>query len=447
MQLEGWGRYPRTEGTLSAPRDTAALAALVTEGPATGSAKGPGPLIARGMGRAYGDAAIGRHAVSTRHFNRMIAFDDQTGQLTAESGVTLGEIIDAFLPRGWFLSVTPGTQFVSLGGAIAADVHGKNHHSEGSFGTFVDWIEVMGPDGRVTRTLPGEDLFEWTLGGMGLTGVIVRCAIRLKRVESGWIRQQTIAAPNLDAALAAFERTYAATYSMAWIDCAASGATMGRSIVMNGEHASRAELPAAHRGTPFVTPRHKGPRVPVDLPGFVLNPWSIRAFNALYYQKGAHTPPSSLVGWEPFFYPLDAIRDWNRIYGRKGFMQFQCVVPLESHAEGLRAILEAISRTGAGSFLAVLKRFGAQNSRLSFPMEGYTLALDFPMTQRSLALMPELDRITADHGGRFYLAKDSRMSADTLRRTDPRWQDFSAWRSTQGMTGRFTSAQSERLGL
>ena len=251
MQLEGWGRYPRIEGSLSAPRDAEALAALVARG----------PLIARGMGRAYGDAAIGRHAVSTRHFNRMIAFDDQTGQLTAESGVTLGEIIDAFLPRGWFLSVTPGTQFVSLGGAIAADVHGKNHHSEGSFGTFVDWIEVMGPDGRVTRTLPGEDLFEWTLGGMGLTGVIVRCAIRLKRVESGWIRQQTIAAPNLDAALAAFERTYAATYSMAWIDCAASGATMGRSIVMNGEHASRTELPAAHRGTPFVTPRHKGPRV------------------------------------------------------------------------------------------------------------------------------------------------------------------------------------------
>ncbi len=435
MQLSGWGRYPRIEGRLSAPRDAAALARLVAEG----------PLIARGMGRAYGDAALAAHAVSTRHFNRMIAFDDATGQLIAESGVTLGEMITAFLPRGWFLSVTPGTQFVSLGGAIAADVHGKNHHSEGSFGAFLDWIDLMGADGSVTRTHKGDDLFQWTLGGMGLTGIILRAAIRLKRVETGWIRQQTIAAPDLDAALAAFEETYSATYSMAWIDCAASGARMGRSIVMNGEHATRADLPARLRMNAFATPRHGGPRVPADLPGFVLNPWSIRAFNELYYRKGALARPSSLVGWASFFYPLDAIRDWNRIYGRKGFMQFQCVVPLESHAEGLRAILGAISRSGAGSFLAVLKRFGPQESRLSFPMPGYTLALDFPMNARSLALMPELDRITIDHGGRFYLAKDSRMSADTLRQTDPRWQEFAQMRRQQGLTGHFASVQSERL--
>ena len=437
MQLSGWGRYPRIEGRLSAPRDAAALARLVAEG----------PLIARGMGRAYGDAALAAHAVSTRHFNRMIAFDDATGQLIAESGVTLGEMITAFLPRGWFLSVTPGTQFVSLGGAIAADVHGKNHHSEGSFGAFLDWIDLMGADGSVTRTHKGDDLFQWTLGGMGLTGIILRAAIRLKRVETGWIRQQTIAAPDLDAALAAFEETYSATYSMAWIDCAASGPGMGRSIVMSGEHAIRSELPAALRAKPFDTPAHGSPRVPFDLPGFALNPWSIRAFNEVYYRNGARKPPSSLVGWGPFFYPLDAIRDWNRIYGRKGFMQFQCVVPLESHAEGLRAILGAISRTGAGSFLAVLKRFGPQDSRLSFPMEGYTLALDFPLNDRSLTLMPELDRITADHGGRFYLAKDSRMSADTLRQTDPRWQAFAAMRRESGLAAAFVSAQSTRLGL
>ncbi len=437
MQLSGWGRYPRTEGRLSAPRDAAALATLLAEG----------PVIARGMGRAYGDSASGAHAVSTRHFNRMIAFDEGTGQLIADSGVTLGEVIAAFLPLGWFPSVTPGTQFVSLGGAIAADVHGKNHHVEGSFGAFVDWIEVMGADGTITRCAPGDELFHWTLGGMGLTGVILRAAIRLRRVQSGWIRQRTLAAPNLDAALKAFEDTAQATYSMAWIDCAASGPTMGRSIVMSGEHAIRSELPAALRAKPFETPAHGSPRVPFDLPGFALNPWSIRAFNSVYYWSGARKPPSSLVGWGPFFYPLDAIRDWNRIYGRKGFMQFQCVVPLESHAEGLRAILGAISRTGAGSFLAVLKRFGPQDSRLSFPMEGYTLALDFPLNDRSLTLMPELDRITADHGGRFYLAKDSRMSADTLRQTDPRWQAFASMRRESGLAGAFVSAQSTRLGL
>lgn len=437
MRLSGWGRYPLAEGRLSTPRDLPALAALVQDG----------PLIARGMGRAYGDAAIGPHAVSMLAFNRMISFDEATGQLVAEAGVTLGEIIAAFLPQGWFLSVTPGTQFVSLGGAIAADVHGKNHHVDGSFGSFVDWLEVMGADGQITRTTPGEDLFALTLGGMGLTGIIHRAAIRLRSVETGWIRQTTQAAPSLDAALAIFESTAQATYSMAWIDCAATGARMGRSLVMTGEHATRRELPAARRARPFDTPRHAGPRVPFDLPGFLLNPWSIRAFNELYYWKGSRAQPMSLVGWEPFFYPLDAIRDWNRIYGRRGFLQFQCVVPLESHAEGLRAILTAISRTGAGSFLAVLKRFGPQDSRLSFPMEGYTLALDFPVNDRSLALMPDLDRITADHGGRFYLAKDARISAETHRRTDPRFAALADWRAARGLTTRFSSAQSRRLGL
>ncbi|MCB1388090.1 MAG: FAD-binding oxidoreductase [Rhodobacteraceae bacterium] len=439
MQLAGWGRYPRIEGRLSAPRTPSEAASLL----------GQGPLTPRGMGRAYGDPAIGAHAVSTRHLDRMIAFDEASGQLVAEAGVTLGEIIAAFLPRGWFLSVTPGTQFVSLGGAIAADVHGKNHHSEGSFGTFIDWVDLMGPEGTVTRCSPtaNEDLFRWTLGGMGLTGLILRAAIRLKRVESGWIRQTSIAAPSLDAALEAFEATYSATYSMAWIDCAATGARMGRSVIMNGEHASLADLPPARRANPFAARGHLSPRVPVDFPGFVLNPWTIRAFNELYYRMGALKAGTALTGWEPFFYPLDAIRDWNRIYGRRGFMQFQCVVPLESHAEGLRAILAAISRSGAGSFLAVLKRFGPQESRLSFPMQGYTLALDFPMNRRSLDLMPDLDRITADHGGRFYLAKDSRMSAETLRLTDPRWEGFAEMRRQHGLDRAFASVQSERLGL
>jgi hypothetical protein len=277
--------------------------------------------------------------------------------------------------------------------------------------------------------------------------VILRAQIRLRAVESGWIRQKTIPAQNLDAALEAFATTMDATYSMAWIDCAATGDKMGRSIVMEGEHAGRSELPSDRRMRPFDTPRQRGTRVPVDFPGFALNPLSVRLFNEAYYQKGLRQPSSTLVGWDPFFYPLDAVSDWNRIYGRRGFMQFQCVVPLDSHAEGLRAILGAIARTGAGSFLAVLKRFGAQDSRLSFPMEGYTLALDFPMNSRSLALMPELDRITADHGGRFYLAKDSRIGADTLRRTDPRWSAFADWRRETGRAGRFVSAQSERLSL
>ncbi len=437
--LTGWGRYPRHATRLSAPRDTDALAQALRMGPA----------IARGLGRAYGDSAVGAHTISMRHFDRMIAFDPASGQLVAEAGVSLAEIIEAFLPRGWFPHVTPGTRFVTLGGAIAADVHGKNHHGEGSFGAFTDWIDLMGADGIVTRCSrdANADLFRHTLGGMGLTGVILRAAIRLRPVESGWIRQRTIPAPGLEAALDAFEAGMDATYSVAWIDCLASGAALGRSLVMLGEHAARADLPTERRARPYQTPPRRRRSLPIDLPGFVLNPASVRAFNAAYYALGRVKSDAQLVDWESYFYPLDAIGGWNRLYGRRGFMQFQCALPLDAGRAGLQRLLRAIAGSGAGSFLAVLKRFGPQDSSISFPMPGYTLALDFPLTARSLALMPHLDRITADHGGRFYLAKDSRMSAETLIRTDPRMADFAAWRQARGLSAQFASAQSERLGL
>lgn len=438
MELTGWGRYPRVQGTLSAPRDEAALAALVTGAP---------PLIARGLGRSYGDSAVATTTVAMRHFNRMIAFDPDSGQLVAESGVSLAEVVDAFLPRGWFPSVTPGTKFVTIGGAIAADVHGKNHHSEGSFSAFTDWVDLMGPDGTVSRCSRTEnpELFHNTFGGMGLTGILLRAAIRLRRVETGWIRQTMIPTRNLDEALEVFDDTFSATYCVAWIDCLGTGDHLGRSLVMTGEHARVSEIrrPAA----PFDTPRHRNIPFPFDLPGFALNPYTVRAFNALYYRMGARKAGEGLVDWDSYFYPLDAVQNWNRLYGRRGFMQFQCALPLDTGRAGLTQLLQAIARSGAASFLAVLKRFGPQSGPVSFPMEGYTLALDFPMNKRSLALMPELDRITIDHGGRFYLAKDSRMSPDTLRQTDPRWADFTRWRTARGMDTRFASAQSKRLGL
>lgn len=442
MELSGWGRFPRVQTTLNAPRDEAALAGLVA-----GLGAGAPPLIARGLGRAYGDSAVAAQTVSMRHFDRMIAFDPDTGQLVAQAGVSLAEVIDAFLPRGWFPSVTPGTKFVTLGGAIAADVHGKNHHSEGSFAAFTDWFDLMGPDGSVARCsrLENPELFHNTLGGMGLTGIILRAAIRLRRVETGWIRQTMIPTRNLDEALEVFDDTFSATYSVAWIDCLATGEHLGRSLVMTGEHATLQEI--ARPAAPFDTPRHRNIPFPLDLPGFALNPWTVRAFNALYYRLGARKTGVGLVDWDSYFYPLDAVSDWNRLYGKRGFMQFQCALPLDAGRAGLTQLLQAIAPSGAASFLAVLKRFGPQSGPISFPMEGYTLALDFPMNPRSLALMPELDRITIDHGGRFYLAKDSRMSPDTLRRTDPRWDTFSQWRRARGLDSRFASAQSQRLGL
>ncbi|MEP2827803.1 FAD-binding oxidoreductase [Parvibaculum sp.] len=441
MKLSGWGRYPVLEARTYRPRSMDALRNLVLSEPS---------LIARGNGRAYGDSAINTSAtIETQYLNRMIAFDSASGQLVAEAGVLLGDIITAFLPRGWFQMVTPGTKFVTLGGAIAADVHGKNHHKDGSFRSCVDWIDVMGPDGEIRRCSPKDNptLFDHTLGGMGLTGIILRAAIRLQSVETAWIRQTTIAAPNLNAAMAAFESTQDATYSVAWIDCLGTGANLGRSLVMLGEHAVRADLSPQQAQTPFRTKPKRKLSVPIDFPAFVLNSLTVRAFNALYYWAGARKTGTQLVDWDSYFYPLDAIQGWNRIYGQNGFAQFQCALPLDRSESGLTAMLSEIAKAGSGSFLAVLKRFGKQHSAFSFPMEGYTLALDFPVTPKTLALLERLDQITISHGGRFYLAKDSRMSSTTLRASDPRAAEFQAHRDSQGFNSRFRSAQSERLDL
>lgn len=441
MKLSGWGRYPVLEARTYQPRSVEALQQLVVSEPS---------LIARGNGRAYGDSAINASAtVETRHINRIMAFDPASGQLIAEAGVLLGDIIAAFLPRGWFPMVTPGTKFVTLGGAIAADVHGKNHHRDGSFRNCVDWIEVMGADGETQRCSPQDHaaLFNHTLGGMGLTGIILCAAIRLRPVETAWIRQSTIAAPNLKAAMAAFEAAQDATYSVAWIDCLGTGSNLGRSLVMLGEHAVRADLSPRQAQAPFQIKSKRKLSIPIDFPAFTLNSLTVRAFNALYYWAGTRKTGTQLVDWDSYFYPLDAILGWNRIYGRKGFAQFQCALPMDRSEAGLTALLSEIAKAGSGSFLAVLKRFGKQDSAFSFPMEGYTLALDFPVMPKTLALLERLDQITIAHGGRFYLAKDSRMTSATLRASDPRAADFQAHRDSHGLTSRFRSAQSERLAL
>jgi decaprenylphospho-beta-D-ribofuranose 2-oxidase len=440
MRLSGWGRFPIADCNVIRPRSESELLAALAHAPA----------IARGMGRAYGDSALNANAtVDMTAFRHMLSFDSHTGVLVAEAGVTLGEVISAFLPRGWFPAVTPGTKFVTLGGALAADVHGKNHHKYGSFGACVDWIDIAGRDGVIVRCSRAQnaDLFKWTIGGMGLTGVIVRAAIRLQRVESGWIRQSSLPARNLAAAMQAFEDNAQATYSVAWIDCLAKGANLGRSIVLLGEHALADELDVSRRLAPFETPARRKLTTPFDAPAWALNQWSVRAFNTLYWQKNSRGARRSLVDWDSYFYPLDAIHDWNRIYGKRGFAQFQCVLPLDASRAGLEELLKAISASGQGSFLAVLKRLGAQESAMSFPMEGYTLALDFPAHPQSLALMERLDAIALDHGGRFYLAKDSRMSRATFERSDARAAHFRAMRTGGELDRAFTSLQSERLGL
>lgn len=438
--LSGWGRYPRLDCAVARPRSDQEVRALMAAG----------PLIARGNGRAYGDSAMNPGAtLDMTGFDRMLAFDPSTGLLVVEAGVLLADVIAALLPQGWFPPVTPGTRFVTIGGMIAADVHGKNHHKHGSFGRFVEWIDLFGTDGAVLRCSQDEnaELFGLTLGGMGLTGVILRAAFRLTPVETGWIRQESTAAPCLEACMDLFERTGDWTYSVAWIDCASSGAQLGRSILMLGEHARRSELGPREAAEPYRMGGGRRLGVPVDAPSFLLNRLSIRAFNSLYYARGRQGAGTSLVNWDTFFYPLDAILNWNRLYGRRGFAQFQCVLPLEASKSGMTRLLGAISEGGGGSFLAVLKRMGVQESRFSFPMEGYTLALDFPINDANLALLTTLDAITIDHGGRFYLAKDARMTAETLRRSDPRAAAFRDRRDAAGMSGRLASAQSGRLAI
>jgi decaprenylphospho-beta-D-ribofuranose 2-oxidase len=431
--LSGWGNYPRVDARLLAPADRAGvLAAIATET----------SLIARGNGRAYGDAALNERATLSMLACRGIDFDAAAGCVTCAAGTMLADVIDAVLPN-WFVPVTPGTRFVTIGGMLAADVHGKNHHVAGGFGDHVEAIELALADGRVIRCTPaGEhaEIFAATRGGMGLTGIILTVTFRLIAIETAFIRQQTRRAGNLEQVMALFEATRGSTYSVAWIDCLASGAALGRSLLYLGEHARAGEVP------PGLPPRRRpARRVPLDFPAWVLNRFSVRAFNELYFRTARRG--QALVHYETYFYPLDALLQWNRIYGRGGFVQYQCVLPKAASAAGLAALLGRIALAGAGSFLSVLKLFGAQRGVLSFPMEGYTLALDFPATARTFALLGELDAIVADHGGRLYLAKDARMGSAMFRRGYERLDEFLALRARLDASGKFASVQSRRLGI
>ena len=435
MILSGWGNYPRVAVRQIEAHDAASASAAISA---------HASLIPRGNGRAYGDAALNLHAtLSMLPSRRILVFDAEAGRITCEAGLLLSELLDVIVPAGWFVPVTPGTKFVTIGGMVATDVHGKNHHRAGSFGDHVEALSIALADGGVVHCSPAEnaDLLAATRGGMGLTGAILTVTFRLIPMRTGFIRQETRRAANLREAMALFEDASGWTYSVAWIDCLARGATLGRSLLYLGEHAEPDELPAGST----VAPRRATRRVPVDFPGFALNRWSVTAFNALYYRRGR--PGQSIVDYDRYFYPLDALLEWNRIYGRAGFLQYQCVLPKAASAAGLTAILDRVARAGAGSFLAVLKLFGAQDGLLSFPMEGYTLALDFPATTAIFGLLLELDAVVADHGGRLYLAKDARTSAGMLRRFYPRLAEFQALRSRFDPAGRFSSLQSERLGL
>jgi decaprenylphospho-beta-D-ribofuranose 2-oxidase len=435
-QLANWGNYPVTETELHSWR---------------GSFPSTSPYIARGMGRSYGDASLGRQVCSMLSLNCMLNFNAETGVLIAESGVTLDEILTTFVPRGYFLPVTPGTKYISLGGAVAADVHGKNHHSEGGFCDHVEWIELMTEPGCIQRCSAHENqsLFNLTRGGMGLTGIILTVALSLKKIETAYIRQSKIHAPNFYALCDLFETHKQATYSVAWVDCLAKGKQSGRSILMLGEHATLQNL---GDNTKLDNPLfvHKKPtlQVPFFLPGFTLNRFTVGVFNSIFYHKNSTDISEFYTHYDPYFYPLDAILHWNRIYGKQGFIQYQFVIPYENGKSVMQEILERISHSGMASFLAVLKVMGKPSGVLSFPMEGYTLALDFPMRPGLLNFLNTLDALVLQAGGRIYLAKDARMSAEMFHASYAQnATDFISQLHNVSANSFLASALSERLRI
>ena len=409
-----WGRYPRaTHSHVYKP-------AWDDQVPAILQAASTGSLLPYGLGRSYGDSCLNaeRALVDCRRLNRILGFDESTGVLRCESGVTFAEIVDVFLPKGWFLPVTPGTQFVTVGGAIANDVHGKNHHCAGTFGGHVRQLGLHRSNDGAVFCSPDEnpEMFRATIGGLGLTGVIAWADIQLRRVGGPWIDAELVPFQSLSTFLDLSRKSDGRfEYTVAWLDCFAGKNPRG--IFFRGNH-------SAETGKNF-RPKH-GPKLPFALPAWLLNRYTVKAFNTAYYQAHAARKGSSLVGYDSFFYPLDSIRQWNLLYGKQGFLQYQCVIP-ETNVGALEELLDRIARSGMGSFLGVLKQFGCAPAAgmLSFPRQGLTLALDFAMRgERTLRLMRSLDEVVHQSGGALYPAKDARMSPALFEASFPRWRSF-----------------------
>jgi decaprenylphospho-beta-D-ribofuranose 2-oxidase len=380
--------------------------------------------------------------------NRILDFDTANGILECESGVSLDQIIRYALPRGFFLPVTPGTRQVTVGGAIAADVHGKNNHRAGTFSNFVFDLDLLTAEGESLTCSPDSqpDVFRATIGGMGLTGFIIRARIQLRRVETAYLRVRIEKAHCLRDALAALERgDRDHEYSAAWVDCVSRGAEFGRSVVLLGRHATASEIGSAHLPLSPRERRHWG--VPFELPFTPLCPWVVRMFNAAYFSSKRRTS-DRLMGLDPFFYPLDAVRNWNRLYGRGGFVQYQVAVPHDGCLQAFTRILERIQQSGRAAFLGVLKRFGPQGQGLlSFPLQGSTLAVDLPADRQIVEFLRRLDEIVVDYGGRTYLAKDAVLTPRLFARMYPRLEEFRLIKRRLDPGGRVSSSLARRLRI
>lgn len=440
-RISNWGNYPQMEAELYEFEDIETLRGLVLR---------LDQIIPRGNGRCYGDSALAPQIISSLRYNKFLAFDEKQGLLRCQSGVLLAEILDVIVPKGWFLQVTPGTKLITVGGAIASDVHGKSQHKTGNFSNHVIEMEVMLGDGRVVCCSQDKnaDLFWTTCGGMGLTGVILHATLRLKPIETAYFRQESLKARNLDHLMDLFEASEDWPYSVAWIDCITTGKSMGRGILIRGEHATLADLKKpAHKQSPLHPRKPLRLHVPFNFPNFVLNKFTIKLYNTLIYNKQLAPMVTSVVNYDAFFYPLDSISNWNRIYGKRGFTQYQFILPKAESRAGLAEILRKIAESGLGSFLAVLKLYGQQNNYLPFAMEGYSLALDFPITDDLFEFLDRLDEIVLAHGGRLYLSKDARMNKAMFMQSYPKVERFIGHVRRINQGAKFKSLQSDRVGV
>ncbi len=438
--LSGWGNFSQTKATVMYPSNDKEI----------GKANQKDCVIPRGLGRSYGDQATNkdRFVIDMNGFNHFLSFDEKEGVVECEAGVALDDIVACFAPKGWFLMITPGTKYVTIGGAIANDVHGKAHHVDGSFASCVLDFKILLSDGTVMHASREEndDLFWANFGGLGLLGTILSARIKLRKIETTFFKTKAIEIKNLDHlfdALDDCDKEY--NYSVASLDSFAKGEKLGKGVLVVGNHVKLDELPAKLRKEPLLISGKPKLNLPIFLPNFTLNTFTVWILNKLIYmiQKSG----DEFAHYESFFYPLDMADNWNRAYGKKGFIQYQFVVPFDHGRENIKKILKAITESGCTPFLNVLKKFGNGNRFLSFPMEGYTFAIDFPITKKLKPFTKKLDRMVLDAGGRIYMGKDSFLDEETFKSMYPAYKEWLSIVKKYNPESRFCSDLSRRLGI
>jgi decaprenylphospho-beta-D-ribofuranose 2-oxidase len=440
IKLAGWGNYPVAESYTVSPRNLEDLRSDLQKG----------EVVPRGLGRSYGDQAVNNDkyvAICTK-LNHFLAWDGKEGILECEAGVSLEEIISVFGPQGWLPMICPGTKFVTIGGAIANDIHGKAHHIDGSFVNCVLSFTILLADGSVVEASRTQhaDLFWANFGGLGLLGVILKARLKLRKVETTYFKQRSMVIKGLDHMLESLDRwDHEYNYSVAWIDALATGSKLGSGVLTLGNAAKFDELPDKLKADPLKLHKTGKLAVPFFLPSFALNGLTVRMLNRVI--AFVQNSPKEFVHYEKFFFPLDAINNWNKGYGKRGFIQYQFVIPEDDGKKNLTEILELIGGSHCTPFLNVFKRMGEGQGILSFPFKGYTLAIDFPVTKELLAFTPKLDAKVLSAGGRLYLGKDALLHESTFKAMYPRYEEWLDIKRKYDPANRFTSDIARRLGL